>query len=151
MKKIFTLFFFGMLLFTKAQNKLKFTYDPITGSQITRELCFGCPNVSKPSKDIKEIEAVTEEDLQKFSPGDIISYYPNPVKEELYLRWEVIDQNTISSIQVYSVNGQVIRNYSGNAVSNSVTIPFQGYSSGIYLVQLNYAKGDQKTIKIIKQ
>lgn len=151
MKKIFTLFFFGMLLFTKAQNKLKFTYDPVTGSQLTRELCFGCPGVAKPAKEIKEIEALTEEDLQKFSPSDMISYYPNPVREELYLRWEVIDQNTISSIQVYSVSGQVIRNYAGNTLSNSVTIPFQDYSSGIYLVNLNYADGDQKTIKIIKQ
>ncbi|TGD59281.1 T9SS type A sorting domain-containing protein [Flavobacterium humi] len=140
-----------MLLFTKAQNKLKFTYDPITGSQITRELCFGCPNVSKPSKDIKEIEAVTEEDLQKFSPEDMISYYPNPVREELYLKWEVIDQNTISSIQVYSLTGQVLRNYTENTVSNSINIPFQDYANGVYLVQLNYVKGDQKTIKIIKQ
>lgn len=151
MKKIFTLLFFSVLLFTKAQNKLKFTYDVNTGSQITRELCFGCANLSKPAKEIKEIEAITEEDLQKFSPSDAISYYPNPVREELYLKWEVIDQNTISSIQVYSVSGQVLKNYAGNTVSNSVTVPFQEYSSGIYLVQLNYTDGDQKRIKIIKQ
>lgn len=151
MKKILTLLLFCMLLFTRAQGKLKFTYDPLTGNQITRELCFGCPNVAKPSKDIQEIEAITEEDLQKFSPGDEISYYPNPVKEELYLKWEVIDQNTISSIQVYNITGQVLKNYAGNDNAGNINIPFQDYSNGVYLIQLNYSKGDSKTIKIIKQ
>ncbi|KRB54700.1 T9SS type A sorting domain-containing protein [Flavobacterium sp. Root186] len=151
MKKFFTLLLFLMLLFAKAQDKLVFTYDPLTGNQIKRALCFGCTGTAKSSQDIKEIESLTEEDLQKFSPDDAISYYPNPVREELYLKWEVIDQNIISSIQIYNITGQVLKTYTGNDNKGNINISFQDYSNGVYLVQLNYSQGDQKTIKIIKQ
>jgi hypothetical protein len=133
----------------KAQDKIKFTYDPLTGNQLTRNLCFGC--TAKPAREIKEIVALTNADLEKFSPEDVISYYPNPVKEELYLKWELIDDNTVASVQVFSITGQVLKNYNGLDRTNNVNIPFQEFSSGIYLVQLNYSKGDPKTIKIIKK
>ncbi len=137
---------------SKAQGIIKFTYDANTGNQLTRELCLLCPPpTGKPAREIKEIEALTDEDLQKFSPEDVISYYPNPVKEELYLKWELIGDNTVSSIQVFSITGQVLKNYNALDRTNNVNIPFQELSSGIYLVQLNYSKGEPKTIKIIKK
>lgn len=150
MKNILTLLLFGTFFMSKAQDKIKFTYDPYTGSQIIRELCLGCPPMSgKPAKEIKEIESLTSDDLEKFSPEDVVSYYPNPVKEELYLQWELIDGNSVSSVQVFSLTGQVLKSYTGK--NNNINIPFQDYSSGIYLVQLNYSKGQPKTIKIIKK
>ena len=47
-----------------------------------------------------------EEDLLKFSPEDVISYYPNPVREELYLKWELVNENKVSSIEVFSINSK---------------------------------------------
>ena len=149
MKKIFTLLLFGTFFVAQAQYKLKFTYDPVTGSQSVRELCFGC-QTAKPAREIKEIEELASDDLKKFFPEDAISYYPNPVKEELYLRWELIDQNNVTSIQVYSIGGQILKSYSGNNTT-TINIPFQNYSAGIYLIQMNYASGASKTIKIIKK
>lgn len=152
MKTILTLLLFGTFFMCQAQDKIKFTYDPLTGNQLTRELCLNCPpSSSKPAREIKEIEALTNADLDKFSPEDVISYYPNPVKEELYLKWELIDDNTVSSVQVFSITGQVLKNYNALDRTNNVNIPFQELSSGIYLVQLNYSKGEPKTIKIIKK
>lgn len=152
MKNILTLLLCGTFFMSKAQDKIKFTYDPFTGSQIIRELCLGCPSPSgKPAKEIKEIQALTNDDLEKFSPEDVVSYYPNPVKEELYLQWELLEQNAVTSIQVFSISGQILKNYNEQGRNNSINIPFQDYSSGIYLVQLNYAKGKPKTIKIIKK
>ena len=151
MKKIITLIFFGITLFSNAQQKITFNYDS-AGNQILRELCLsGCNPVAKPAKDVKEIEALVDEDLQKFSKEDVISYYPNPVREELYLTWQITDENYVASIQVFSMTGQLLKQYQANSKTNNQNIPFQSYPSGIYAVLLNYNNGEEKSIKIIKQ
>jgi hypothetical protein len=132
----------------KAQTKLTFSYD-VAGNQISRILCINC--TSKSVKEVKEIEAVTEDDLLQFSEKDVISYYPNPVKEELYLQWQLINDNYVTEIHLYSVTGQILRTYQQSLQNNSLTIPFQNYPSGIYLVLLSYKDGGEKSIKIIKQ
>lgn len=149
MKHLFTFVLFAICLLSNAQQKITFTYDT-AGNQLSRVLCLsGC--TAKPAKDIKEIEAVVEDDLQKFFPEDAISYYPNPVKEELYLKWELIDDNKVSSVIVYGLNGQALKTFSKTANVNTLNISFQEYSTGVYIVVLNYKNGDEKTIKIIKQ
>lgn len=147
-KYLFILFFhFSILL--SAQQKITFSYDA-AGNQTNRELCLNCAS-KKVEQCPKEIEALVEDDLLKFSPQDVVSYYPNPVKEELYLQWQLTPDNYVSSIHVYNVTGQVLRTYQGNESINRLNIPFQSYPSGIYLVLLSYKDGGEKTIKIIKQ
>ncbi|WP_316634950.1 T9SS type A sorting domain-containing protein [uncultured Flavobacterium sp.] len=145
---------FFILLFSfsaTAQQKVIFGYDA-AGNQVLRELCLSdCGTTAKQATDIKEIEALTADDLLKFSPEDVISYYPNPVKEELYLQWQLAQDNYVSSIYVYSVTGQVLRTYQVNERTNALNIPFQGYATGVYLVLLSYKDGGEKSIKIIKQ
>lgn len=141
---------FAVLLFciiSNAQTKLNFGYDG-AGNQKTRTLCINCPSTSKPAK---EIAALTEQDLEKFSEQDVISYYPNPVKEELYLHWELTNDNFITSIQIIGINGQVLKTYHNTDNTNSQNIPFQSYPSGVYIVSLAYRNGEPKTIKIIKK
>jgi hypothetical protein len=150
MKNILTLLLFGTFFMSYAQDKIKFTYDPLTGNQILRELCLGC-QTAKHTKEIKEIEAITDEDLLKFSSEDVISYYPNPVKEELYLKWELTNENFVKSIQVIGINGTLLKSYQENKGVNSQNVPFQSYPTGVYIVSLSYNNGEQKTIKIIKQ
>jgi hypothetical protein len=130
-------------------NKINFTYDN-AGNQISRVLCMQCAG-KKSDVVPKEIAAVKEEDLQKFFPEDVLSYYPNPVRDELYLKWELADGNYVKTLQIYSFNGQILKTYSESNSDNSLTIPFQSYPEGIYLVVLEYSSGDQKTIKIIKK
>jgi len=142
---------FVTLLFcviSNAQTKIKFSYDT-AGNQTSRILCPNCP--PETGKQIKEIEALTDEDLEKFSEEDVISYYPNPVKEELYLKWELTDDNYVTSIQIFSMTGQVLTTYQATKKNNTQNILFQSYPSGVYVVLLNYKSGDPKTIKIIKQ
>jgi len=130
-----------------AQN-ITFSYD-LAGNQITRTLCVNCN--SKPAKEIKEISALQEEDLLQFSPEDQVSYYPNPVREELYLSWQTSSDRYVSAIEVFTVTGQVMLNYQGSSRSNNYKLAFQNYPSGIYLILLSYNNGEEKTIKIIKQ
>lgn len=136
----------------KAQDKITFDYDA-AGNQINRELCLSI-NCNKPNyKTItpKEITAIQDEDLQKFVPEDAISYYPNPVKEELYLKWELTANRTVSSISLYDLNGKEMHLFSHLEKANSLNISFLNYPTGTYLVVLVYNDGEQKTIKIVKQ
>jgi hypothetical protein len=142
---------FAVLLFciiSSAQTKLNFGYDG-AGNQKTRTLCINCPPNS--AKTSKEIEDLTEQDLEKLSEQDVISFYPNPVKEELYLQWELPNENYIASIQIFSINGQLLKQYVATNKTNNQNIPFQNYPSGVYAVLLKYNNGEEKSIKIIKQ
>lgn len=146
----------GCTLFSQAQDKIIFEYDA-AGNQTKRELCLSinCTKVGKtkvPQESLapKEITALKEEDLQKFSPEDVISYYPNPVKEELYLKWELVADRAVSGILLYGINGQVVKTYDHLEKSNNLNIPFFNYPTGTYLVVLLYSGGEQKTIKIVK-
>jgi hypothetical protein len=144
---IFLLFFFSLSI--HAQKSIVFKYDS-AGNQTQRSFVFGA--VSKQSNvPLKEIVALEEEDLEKFFPEDVISYYPNPVREELFLKWELTNDVFVKGLQVYNFNGQILKSYSQSERGNTQTIPFQGYPSGVYLIILEYNNGDQKTIKIIKQ
>ena len=150
MKNYLLLLFVGFSFFAKAQapDKITFEYDD-AGNQTSRELCIGCTKAGKTAAP-KEIAALKEEDLQKFSPEDVISYYPNPVKEELYLKWELIEGKTVSSIDLYDLNGRTLKTYNNLDKTNNLNIPFFDYPRGTYLVILVYNDGEQKTIKIVK-
>ncbi len=149
MKRILLIMSFLYCLGIKAQQKVNFGYDN-AGNQISRVLCLrGCS--SKPAKDVKEIDQLVDEDMEKFAQGDVISYYPNPVKDELYIRWEVNEKDTVSSITILGITGQILYKISNIESINSQNLSFAQYPSGVYLVVLNYTNRDQKTIKIIKQ
>jgi hypothetical protein len=146
------LIFIGILFFSIDGNaqtpKIRFEYDA-AGNQIQRKWCPNC-NSKNGSEIYKEISKLEDSDLQKFFPEDVISYYPNPVKEELYLKWELVNENKVSSIDVFTLNGQVLKTVKDNISQNSLAISFQEYPVGIYFLSLNYTNGDKKSIKIVK-
>ncbi|OOV12334.1 T9SS type A sorting domain-containing protein [Flavobacterium sp. LM4] len=139
---------FSLLSTAQNQTKIKFSYDN-AGNQTSRTLCVNCP--PETGKQIKEIEAIVDEDLEKIEGEDMISYYPNPVKEELYLKWELRDDNYVTSIQLFSLTGQVLKTFQGTKNTNTQNILFQSYPSGVYVVLVNYKSGAPKSFKIIKQ
>lgn len=150
MNKIFTFLLFLCCSICQAQDRITFSYDN-AGNQIQRLLCINCSTSKMIDEKTKEITALEEEDLLKFSPQDLISYYPNPVKEELYLQWELIEDNSVSTIQVFGLNGQVLQSFSHLEKKNNQNIAFQSYPTGMYGVILFYKNGEQKSIKIVKK
>lgn len=145
-RKIILLFcFYGLVSYSQ---KIRFEYD-LAGNQIQRKWCPTC--MSRNAQEVfKEISSLEDSDMQKFFPEDLISYYPNPVKEELFLKWKLINENKVVSIDVFSLNGQVLKTIKENLSQNSFVISFIEYPIGVYFLSLNYASGEQKTIKIIK-
>jgi len=151
MKNYILLLFLGFTLFAQAQtpNKITFDYDN-AGNQTIRKLCLSCTDANYKTKEVKEIVALKEEDLEKFFPEDVISYYPNPVKEELYLKWELVEGKSVVSIYLDDLNGRILQTYNNLEKVNNLNIPFFNYPRGTYLIVLVYNGGEQKTIKIVK-
>lgn len=127
-------------LFVTAQDKILFSYDT-AGNQVMREICLNCS-----SKNVKAVKDLKEEDLQVI---DQISYYPNPVSEELYLSWELVDEKKVSQLQLLSISGQTMKTIVPN--TGQLTLGFQGYPSGVYFIVFSYNNGEEKTIKILKK
>lgn len=134
---------------TAQDNKITFDYDN-AGNQTKRELCLSCTKANYKTTAPKEVVALVEEDLQKFSPEDVISYYPNPVKEELFLKWELVENKGITSIYLDDLNGRILRTFNHLEKVNTLNIPFSNYPAGTYLIIMVYNDGEQKTIKIVK-
>jgi hypothetical protein len=132
-----------------ADAKIFFSYDD-QGNQIERNYCLGCTSRTIGTL-AKKSDTQKEEDPQKKTLGGVISYFPNPVKDELYLKWETIDDTSVTSINVYGMNGQLLKTYFGDRKVNFQNIAFHSYPSGVYAVVLLFNNGEQKTIKIIKQ
>ncbi|WP_264538120.1 T9SS type A sorting domain-containing protein [Flavobacterium sp. N1736] len=152
MKNYFVILFLSTFAISTAQSKILFSYDT-AGNQIKRELCIsGCVTSKKVNDSVKDIESLVQGDLLKFASEDTFSYYPNPVKEELYLKWKISDENNIQNIQVYNISGQVLTSFKkGKSGDDNQNISFSNYPIGIYMINLVYKNGDEKTIKIIKQ
>jgi hypothetical protein len=130
-------------------SKIYFSYDG-EGNQTERN--FVLMSTSKmTNKTTKEIVALNEDVLQKLPVDDGITYYPNPVKDDLFLQWELSQDNAVASIHVYDLNGHLVQSYSNGTRANSQTISFLNYPTGVYAVVLLYSNGKQKSIKIIKQ
>lgn len=141
MTKYYTLLFFIFSLFSSAQDKILFSYDK-AGNQTFREIYINGLATST-SKSIKELK---KEDLLEI---DQISYYPNPVIEELFLSWKLTPEKTVQKIEVFEISGKSLQTYFPK--SKQISIGFSSYPSGIYFVILNYNNGEAKTIKIVKK
>ena len=149
MKKTILLLFILFQVVIYAQTpRIKFTYDA-AGNQILRKYCSNCSG--KLSEPTKELSKLQDSDLNKFFPEDVISYYPNPVKDELFLKWDLINDNKVDNIVIFNLLGKTITTLNNFSNKNETIISFQALTDGVYFVNLNYADGDIKTIKIVKE
>lgn len=147
MKK--TLSFLLVLISSTCMSQISFEYDS-AGNQILRKWCITCRQTNE-EKNTKEISQISPDDLLKFFPEDIISYYPNPVKEQLYLKWELINDRNVNAIHIYSITGKILRSVNNFEDQNSTTLSFSDFPTGVFLVNLTYSDGIQKSIRIIKE
>lgn len=73
------------------------------------------------------------------------SYYPNPVKEKLYLT----SNERIETVKIYNLTGKLIKSLIFD--SEAVTIDFSSLKSDIYILEINGFKNSKENIKIIKK
>ncbi|WP_395052092.1 T9SS type A sorting domain-containing protein [Flavobacterium sp.] len=133
--------FFGQ---SPADPRIQFSYDS-AGNQTQRVICVNCA-----SKNInyKDIESLVEKDL---IIEDKVLYYPNPVLEELYIKLKSTEDITIASVELFSINGQLLFKHINEIDNETIKIDFKNYPTGYYVVEILYSNGDKKNFKIIKQ
>lgn len=81
--------------------------------------------------------------LEENNNKELISFYPNPVKD--FIRFE---SKSISKAQIYSMNGNLVLE-SENITNN--TLSLQELKQGVYLLVLSDSKGIQNQSKLIKE
>ena len=128
------LFIFLMSIEAQSQDKIIFEYDS-AGNQIVRRYCPTCSESKNSQNNI-------EDELLKFFPEDVISYYPNPVKDILY--FNVTD--IVLKIEVYDIYGRIL---SSNSVSEN-KVDLSELKTGNYMIKL-YTKNGITNTKIIKE
>lgn len=142
-----TILFFWFLLASNSiwaqLNSLSFDYDPV-GNQIVREL------IHMQNKQSNNPESNTSVEYKKSDLYNDISYYPNPVKEELHVKWiNSLDKN-VDSVVIYNMTGQLIKQYIDLKNEEVLVVNFSSYPQGYYNLILIYKEGNQKTLKIVK-
>ena len=146
-KIVLFLFFISSMSFSQTIDHVAFDYDA-AGNQVRRYVIDINPGRSS-NQNVKNIEQLTDADLLKTDIYNDVKYYPNPVLEELYVKWDTKNYFVVS-IELYSITGQLMKNYSVEKNSDNQTIGFSSYPAGLYNVVLNYSTGEKRTLKIVK-
>ncbi|WP_300491725.1 T9SS type A sorting domain-containing protein [Flavobacterium sp.] len=127
----------------KAQT-IYFSYDS-AGNQNIRELkCISC----EPKH---TVDRVASEELTTLSEKSTLRYYPNPVTNELHLDWTLVDNQQLTSITLYAINGQHIRTFSNLEKQTKFQIPFSDYPNGMYSLIILYNNSEKQAYTIIKK
>ena len=128
-----------------APNSIKFDYDT-AGNQIKRSFIY-LPRQSNNN-------TVASKDESKFVPtddyGDVL-YYPNPVKQELNVKWIDRTGQDMELMELYDLSGKLMQVYPNQSSLDSAIIDFQLYPQGLYNLILVYKGGERKTLRIVKQ
>ena len=140
-----------LLISTSASfaQRIKFTYDS-AGNQTQRAICFCAAKMATDSV-YKTPETITENDMIEDAVYEQISYYPNPVREELYVKWKNQDSAYVTSIEIFSMSGQLIKSYPNLNNVEKASIAFQNFPEGVYNLILLYSNSERKTLKVIKK
>jgi hypothetical protein len=146
MKNLLTLVVLGIscCCYSQTSNSLNFDYDN-AGNQTVRELeiCIGCRSKA-PSQS-------TDQNYVQSEEFDEISYYPNPVLEQLSLKWVNSSDRYVKNVNIYSVSGQLMSELNDLNEKETTTAEFSQFAEGLYVVTLNYNNGEQKTLKVVKK
>jgi len=144
------LLFILVSTFCNSQNRIQFQYDAY-GNQIQRKICINCPARPANENSYKSAEDIEEKDFIDEIESIRISYYPNPVKEELYIKWNNVEGNKLVGIELYTLNGQVLKKIENLKSDELIILPFRDYAVGYYNLMLIYSNTESKLVKIIKQ
>ena len=151
MKKLF--FALGLLFSLSAlsqdDNRIKFEYDS-AGNQTRRYVCLCGAKIANDTI-IKTKETLVDKDMIQDSEYEQLSYYPNPVLEELYIKWSDKTNNPIVEMQLYSMSGQLLQTKKNIKQGDLTSIAFHNYATGIYNLILIRLNGERKSLKIVKE
>jgi len=122
---------------------IHFSYDT-AGNQIKR---FYDPTNYTKQEVVAEIEA---EEIDKKSKSKL-SFYPNPIENELTITWSKSENSSVRTVQVYSINSKLVRSFTSKNNSQELKLPLHNIASGMYIVKVLFSNGKEDSFKIIKK
>ncbi len=131
---------------TSYSQDLVFTYDA-AGNQTFKGIVLSSRPASQTA--IEEDEIPNEFTALDGVPE--ISYYPNPVQEQLHIKWLNKPTHQAQTITVYNNVGQQIFTTDPKEDQVETTIDFSTQPKGMYILIIGYTDGSTKDIKILKQ
>lgn len=149
MKHLLAFILLCMSLFSFSQNEgvLEFRYDA-AGNQIIRKyITINSKNSNVANE--KDLTSTNEIVLLN-SEFSGIKYYPNPVKEALYIEWNLEEGVFINVMQLVDFNGRIIKNIENLKTSKNTSVDFTDLPTGLYNVILIDSTNTTKVLKIIR-
>lgn len=159
------------LLSINPDSKLIFSYD-VAGNQKQRFYCEEkgfCSPVAPESRMIneegvkiqEEQGVVVAEQIDVPLPREEIkeetdlldvkhTIFPNPTNGRVTIQLSGKDYNLTNSINIYSVNGSLVKRININNPTNQMDLDISNMPSGTYLIHMHFTNGTVKTEQIIK-
>lgn len=137
MKNILRLLFFMCAVPLYAQQEhppLYLEYDTAGNQIVSALVCVNCP------------EAAGEKHLL-----DAVTYYPNPVQQQLTLSWKNTETVHVTSVRVYDLNGRQLTSKDNLSAERDVNLSFSNNTAGIYIIEVLSSDGTTERFKIIKK
>lgn len=137
-------------------NVLSFDYDE-AGNQIVRELiclgidCLPIMGVSHNGVTGSSFDKEVEENWSLSRDVAQLKYYPNPVKEDLFVNWEEISNDRVLELWIYNATGQLLEKHFTVVGESIAMINFSDYPVGMYQVILFFQNQEEQILRIIKK
>ncbi len=126
-----------------SSGTIHFDFDN-AGNQIKRYFPY-----NKSSKQ-EVIAATAIQEINEENKSEL-SYFPNPIEAELTISWVKSKNTYINSIQVFNINGKLIRSFNPSKSNQELSLPFQNIASGVYIIKALFNNGKQDSFKVIKK
>jgi hypothetical protein len=143
-----------MQINAKAQQ-LVFSYD-LAGNQISRQwICVNCP-LPRTAEKIAEsiplkIETKLIDSAKQVTYKRTVTASPNPFLENLNVTWQVENEISVKNITVFNISGMKMVEVNPLPNYNNLTIPFQRFATGMYILYITFSDQTKESIKVIKK
>ncbi|WP_304064841.1 T9SS type A sorting domain-containing protein [Pedobacter glucosidilyticus] len=154
MKKIYFIILCTCCLMLKlqAQERLTFTYDA-AGNQTQRKwICANCSSSAyRPTEEqVKLLNDSKFADEDK-EPKRSLEGFPNPVTEQMQVKWSSNEQIYVKQLMLFSVLGVKVLEKTFQSYEQSTILDFTSLAPGIYVLQAIYSDNLKETLKIFKK
>ncbi|MBN4071301.1 T9SS type A sorting domain-containing protein [Crocinitomix catalasitica] len=92
-----------------------------------------------------------EEPQREEVTNNSLNLYPNPARAELHIRYEINDQSDHANIEIFSLTGKKVFTKRIYDQQNELVLRIDGYTAGLYLVQIMSENGVRIIEKLIIQ
>ena len=131
------------------EERLQLQYDAAGNQIVSRLVCINCPE--DPGVGGGEAPVDNTPIILSEKTLNQLTYFPNPVSQELTLLWKNNPHRRITSVSVYTLGGKCVHYASPLNLQESLILPFSALASGVYEVVALTSDGKTEAFKILKK